>query len=134
MKAKLFFITIFAAADAFLGAFAVGFNSRHALIGDPTIPAPKIEKSVQAPTNTPVAGTVKGTDKTDAAKPDAKSKAANTAAAKKSAPADTDKDKKGKGSKKAESGKPSAKAEKSKTPSKGSESKKHDAKSGKSAK
>ncbi|GEM_PF-1704667 len=45
MKAKFFFIAIFAAADAFLGSFAVGFNSRHALIGDPAIPAPIVEKA-----------------------------------------------------------------------------------------
>lgn len=71
MKAKFFFIAIFAAADAFLGAFAVGFNSRHALIGDPTIPAPKIEKVAPAPT---VPAAAKTSDKKDAARADDKSK------------------------------------------------------------
>lgn len=43
MKAKFFFITVFAAVDAYFAGFALGFNSRHALIGDPKIPAPIVE-------------------------------------------------------------------------------------------
>lgn len=137
MKAKFFFIALFATADAFLGAFAIGFNSRHALIGDPTIPAPKIEKSVPAVTSKPESSTKKTSEKTDATKPGAKANDAKSDAATKGAHGTSEKDKKGKGSKKPENGK-STKAEKpktqTKTPAKSSDSKKHDSKPEKGAK
>ncbi len=53
MKAKLLAITIFATVDAFFVAFTVGFNSRHALVGDPAIPAPA-KQEAPAPIAKPV--------------------------------------------------------------------------------
>lgn len=68
-------ITIFATVDAFFGGFAVGFNSRHVLIGDPSIPDPKtLEKKVTEATPAPAAVVP-----TAAAKPPEKPKAAEPA-------------------------------------------------------
>lgn len=93
MKAKLLAITIFAAADAFLGAFAVGFNSRHALIGDPTIPAPIVEKA-PAPAVVPAVVPAKEADKKNTAgKPDPKAPSKADAKNGKSSHSAKDKDK-----------------------------------------
>lgn len=46
MKAKFFFLTVFATVDAYFAGFALGFNSRHALIADPSIKPPQVEKKL----------------------------------------------------------------------------------------
>ena len=44
MKGKILLITIIAALDAFLVFFAIGFNSKHALVEDPSLPPVDMEK------------------------------------------------------------------------------------------
>ncbi len=59
MKGKLLAITLFATVDALFAGFAVGFNGRHALVGDPSIPAPARQ---EAPAPAPAAKPEKASD------------------------------------------------------------------------
>ena len=44
MKGKIIAITIIAAIDAFFIGFAIGFNSKHAVIEDPSLAPVDVEK------------------------------------------------------------------------------------------
>lgn len=124
MKAKFFFITIFATANAFLGGFAVGFNSRHALIGDPNIPEPKIEKV--APASTPK--NKDSSDKKGGAKPESKT---GDAASKKDSKTDRKNSKEKSNEAKSDKAAKPKKVEKAKASPKDKSSKKNDAKTSK---
>lgn len=50
MRGKILVITIIAAIDSFLVFFAIGFNSKHALVEDPSLPPvdmAQVRKSVE---------------------------------------------------------------------------------------
>lgn len=54
MQAKGRFISTLLVINAFLGGYAFGFNSRHVLVIDPSLPPLKIEKkAVETKTETP---------------------------------------------------------------------------------
>ena len=44
MRAKIITITIIAAIDAFFIGFALGFNSKHAAVEDPSLPPVTLEE------------------------------------------------------------------------------------------
>ncbi len=54
MRGKIRFITFLAAIDAYLIAFAVGFNSRHVLMVDPSLPPIKTKAEEKKPVAPPV--------------------------------------------------------------------------------
>lgn len=47
MRGKIITITVIATVDAFFIGFAVGFNSKHAAVEDPSLPPVSIEKIQQ---------------------------------------------------------------------------------------
>ena len=73
MKGKIMLITIIAAIDAFLVFFAIGFNSKHALVEDPSLPPvdmEKVRKSVEERDAKPkVKKTIKAVEPGGTAKP-----------------------------------------------------------------
>jgi hypothetical protein len=73
LKGKIMLITIIAAIDAFLVFFAIGFNSKHALVEDPSLPPVDMEKvrqSVEEREAKPKARkTIKAVEQGGAAKP-----------------------------------------------------------------
>lgn len=52
MKAQAMFFTVLFAFDAFFGGYFVGFNSRHVLVEDPSLPRYKPPAAVTSASNT----------------------------------------------------------------------------------
>lgn len=86
MRGKILLITVLAAMNSFLIFFAIGFNSKHALVEDPSLPPidmAQVRKSIEEreakPSNTSVSKTKVNTEPAVVTPREAKSKSGKNA-------------------------------------------------------